>query len=67
MSDGHASEKKPNLVPVYVEIPADMLTPVAAYLKVSSESEYSFLLESLVGGENLARYSFVGAGQSSSK
>jgi len=41
-----------------------MLTPVAAYLKVAAESEYSFLLESVVGGENLARYSFVGTGQS---
>lgn len=62
-SSSHATESKPNLVPVYVEIAADMLTPVAAYLKVASESEHSFLLESVVGGENLARYSFVGAGE----
>ena len=51
-----------NLVPVYIEIPADLLTPVAAYLKVANDSDHSFLLESVVGGENLARYSFVGAG-----
>ena len=55
---------KSNLVPVFIETPADLLTPVAAYLKVALESEYSFLLESVVGGENVARYSFVGAGQS---
>lgn len=40
-----------------------MLTPVAAYLKVAGDSEHSFLLESVVGGESLARYSFVGAGE----
>lgn len=60
-----APDTKPNLVPVYIEVPADMLTPVAAYLKVAGESKHSFLLESVVGGENLARYSFVGAGQCS--
>ena len=53
----------PNLVPVFIEIPADLLTPVAAYLKVAHGSEHSFLLESVVGGESLARYSFVGAGK----
>ncbi|ORY29172.1 ADC synthase [Naematelia encephala] len=52
---------KPNLVPVFIEIPADLLTPVAAYLKISRGQRYSFLLESVVGGENLARYSFVGS------
>lgn len=51
------------MVPVYLELPADLLTPVAAYLKVASQSEYSFLLERVEGGENLARYSFVGAGE----
>ena len=57
----HSTNTKPNLVPVYVEIPADMLTPVAAYLKIAEGSSHSFLLESVIGGENLARYSFVGA------
>jgi anthranilate synthase component 1 len=51
------------LVPVFIEIPADLLTPVAAYLKVAHGSEHSFLLESVTGGESLARYSFVGAGK----
>jgi anthranilate synthase component 1 len=34
-----------------------------AYLRVAKDSKYSFLLESVVGGENVARYSFIGAGE----
>ena len=48
-----------NLVPVYREIDADLETPVSAYLKVA-KPPYSFLLESVEGGERLARYSFIG-------
>ncbi|MDZ7726808.1 MAG: anthranilate synthase component I, partial [Dehalococcoidia bacterium] len=48
-----------NLVPIYREVPADLETPVSAYLKVA-EAPYSFLLESVEGGERLARYSFIG-------
>ena len=48
-----------NLLPVYREIDADLETPVSAYLKVAQEP-YSFLLESVEGGERLARYSFIG-------
>jgi anthranilate synthase component 1 len=48
-----------NLVPVYRDIRADMETPVSAYLKIAS-GDYSFLLESVEGGERLARYSFIG-------
>jgi anthranilate synthase component 1 len=52
--------KKPgNLVPVYREIRADLETPVSAYLKIA-RGKYSFLLESVEGGERLARYSFLG-------
>ncbi len=47
------------LVPIYREIEADLETPVSAYLKVA-RSPYSFLLESVEGGEKLARYSFIG-------
>ena len=50
--------KKGNLIPVYKEIVTDMETPVSAYRKI--ESEYSFLLESIEGGEKVARYSFIG-------
>lgn len=42
-------------------IPADLLTPLAVYLKLAANSTHSFLLESVEGGENLARYSFIGA------
>ena len=51
--------KQGNLVPVYREIMADMDTPVSAYLKIA-RGKYSFLLESVEGGERLARYSFIG-------
>ena len=48
-----------NLAPVYRDVPADLETPVSAFLKVA-RGEYSFLLESVEGGERLARYSFIG-------
>ena len=51
--------KEGNLVPVYREIMADLETPVSAYLKIA-RGNYSFLLESVEGGEQLARYSFLG-------
>jgi anthranilate synthase component 1 len=48
-----------NAVPVYREIVADLETPVSAFLKIN-QGGYSFLLESVEGGERLARYSFIG-------
>jgi anthranilate synthase component 1 len=48
-----------NLVPVYREIAADLDTPISAFLKIN-RSGYSFLLESVEGGEHIARYSFIG-------
>ncbi|HTH52208.1 MAG TPA: chorismate-binding protein, partial [Pyrinomonadaceae bacterium] len=42
-------------------MPADLLTPLAVYLKLSENSDHSFLLESVEGGRQLARYSFIGA------
>ena len=48
-----------NLLPIYREISTDLDTPVSAYLKVARRP-YSFLLESVEGGERLARYSFIG-------
>lgn len=50
-----------NVIPVIETIPADLLTPLAVYLKLSAGSANSFLLESVEGGESLARYSFIGA------
>ena len=48
-----------NVVPVYREMSAHVETPVSAYLKVA-RPPYSFLLESVEGGEQTARYSFIG-------
>ena len=49
-----------NVVPVYREVRADLETPVSAFLKVA-RGDFSFLLESVEGGERLGRYSFIGA------
>jgi anthranilate synthase component I len=48
-----------NVIPIYYEIMADLETPVSAFLKLNNGG-YSFLLESVEGGEKLARYSFIG-------
>ena len=48
-----------NLIPLYREVLADMETPVSVYRKIA-KGPYSFLLESVEGGERLARYSFIG-------
>ncbi|HEX6110189.1 MAG TPA: anthranilate synthase component I [Ktedonobacteraceae bacterium] len=53
-----ADTRKP-LLPICCDILADMETPVSAYCKIAS-GPYSFLLESVVGGEQIARYSFIG-------
>lgn len=52
--------KQGNVIPVAKKIPADLLTPVAAYLRLQDNNPYSFLLESIEGGEQVARYSFLG-------
>src|SRR5438477_11746629 len=49
------------LIPIYRELLADMLTPVRAYTLLCPPDEPGFLLESVEGGERLARYSFIGA------
>jgi len=48
-----------NLVPVYETYTADLLTPVGAYLRIARKSKYSFLLESVEGGETIGRYTFA--------
>src|ERR1700693_2657642 len=53
--------KQGNLIPVYDVFPADLLTPVSAYLRIAQGARYSFLLESVEGGEKTARYTFAGA------
>ncbi len=52
-------EGKRPLLPLYRDILADMETPVSAYCKTAG-GPYSFLLESVAGGERIARYSFIG-------
>jgi anthranilate synthase component I len=53
--------KQGNLIPIYDILPADLLTPVSAYLRIAQGARYSFLLESVEGGEKIARYTFAGA------
>src|SRR5579884_4139214 len=53
-----ADARKP-LVPLCRDLLADVETPVSAYCKAAS-GPYSFLLESVAGGERIARYSFIG-------
>src|SRR4051794_9918347 len=54
------STKRVNEIPVVQTMPADLLTPLAVYLKLSAGTANSFLLESVEGGRSLARYSFIG-------
>src|SRR5271168_4655335 len=56
--------KQGNLVPVYDTFTADTLTPVSAYLRLAQNARYACLLESVEGGEKIARYTFVGANPS---
>ena len=53
--------KQGNLIPIYDVFSADLLTPVSAYLRMAQGARYSFLLESVEGGEKIARYTFAGA------
>jgi len=48
------------LAPVCREVMADLLTPVSAFLKIAEHAGDAFLLESVEGGERIARYSFLG-------
>src|SRR5262245_57588843 len=49
------------VVPVYRQLTGDTLTPVSAFCKLQ-KGDWSFLFESVVGGERIGRYSFLGAG-----
>ncbi len=51
--------QKGNLIPVWTEILADLETPVSAFMKLA-QGDFAFLLESVEGGEHVARYSFLG-------
>ncbi|HJN93573.1 MAG TPA: chorismate-binding protein, partial [Dehalococcoidia bacterium] len=58
-AEAAAERGQGNLIPIYREVLADLETPVSAFLKVK-HGEYSFLLESVEGGERPGRYSFIG-------
>ena len=60
LEDFREAAKSGNTIPVYRSILADMETPVSAFYKLMPDN-YAFLLESVEGGENLARYSFLGS------
>src|SRR5258708_12536486 len=53
--------KHHRLVPVYRQLVGDTLTPVTAFRAIQ-DGDWSFLCESVIGGERLGRYSFLGSG-----
>jgi anthranilate synthase component 1 len=53
--------RRGNVVPVVRTVLADLQTPVGAWMSVAGDAPYAFLLESVEGGERVARYSFLGA------
>ena len=51
-----------NTIPLYKQLENDILTPISCYLKLTKSSpEHSFLFESILGGEKIGRYSFLGS------
>ena len=50
-----------NVVAVTRSILADLQTPLGAFMRIAGEASHAFLLESIEGGERVARYSFLGA------
>ncbi len=53
-----------NVVPVTRAVLADLQTPLGAFIRIAGGAPYAFLLESIEGGERLARHSFIGANPS---
>src|SRR5713101_380119 len=49
------------LVPVVKSVTADLLTPVSAFLAIAANQPHAFLLESVERGEQIGRYTFLGA------
>ncbi|MBI3292915.1 MAG: anthranilate synthase component I, partial [Elusimicrobia bacterium] len=52
--------RRKNVIPVFREVVADRETPVSVFEKIARRSPYSYLLESVEGGDRLGRYSFLG-------
>ncbi len=59
LDDVRALSARGNLIPIYAELPSDLDTPVSLFLRLAGEDP-AFLLESVTGGEQVARYSFLG-------
>ncbi|MCM3904773.1 MAG: anthranilate synthase component I family protein [Pyrinomonadaceae bacterium] len=59
--DFERQARQGNVVPVVRSVLADLQTPVGAFMCIAGNSPYAFLLESVEGGERIARYSFFGA------
>src|SRR5712672_1960734 len=59
-ADFELEAQRGNVVPVVRSVLADLQTPVGAFLRIAGDAPYAFLLESIEGGERVARYSFLG-------
>ncbi|HXH27454.1 MAG TPA: anthranilate synthase component I, partial [Candidatus Polarisedimenticolia bacterium] len=59
-ADLPALARRGSVIPLCREMGADLLTPVAAFLRLARGARHPFLLESVEGGESIARYSFLG-------
>src|ERR1035438_8057556 len=53
--------KGATLIPVVKSVSADLLTPVSAFLAIADKEPHAFLLESVERGEQIGRYTFLGA------
>src|SRR5437763_11557855 len=60
-SDFQRDAARGNVVAVTRSVLADLQTPVGAFLRIAGDASHAFLLESIEGGERVARYSFIGA------
>src|ERR1041384_1477535 len=63
-SDFRRDAARGNVVAVTRSILADLQTPLGAFMRVAGDASHAFLLESIEGGERVARYSFLGANPS---
>jgi anthranilate synthase component I len=53
--------REATLIPVVKSVSADLLTPVSAFLAIANKEKHAFLLESVERGEQIGRYTFLGA------
>src|ERR1043166_658413 len=59
--DFQSEAARGNVVAVTRSILADLQTPLGAFMRIAGDASHAFLLESIEGGERVARYSFLGA------